>query len=372
MNDTVIQETLLSAEALAATEAPMFEPDLIDASRPVIISLADVKPLPINWLWPNRIPLGMLTLLVGDPGTYKSFLTLYMAAKVSKGGAWPDSGTTESNAPQGSVVILNAEDDLARVVRPRLDALEADVTKIIALEGVKVKDEGNREHNEYFSLQRDIPALQQAVLNQRDTKLVIIDPLNAYLGGRIDSNNDSDVRSILRPLVDLAEKCSVAVIGVMHLNKNTFGKPIYRVMGSLGFSATARTCWLVTPDTNDPDSKRRLLIPVKYNVLIEPTGLAFEIVDGKMVFENEPIDITADEALGTTGTIEAPALNQAKQWLSQLIIPGKSMAAAEVYKSANEKGIRKRTLERAKGELHIGSYSLTVNDKKVWFWGTKE
>jgi hypothetical protein len=176
----------------------------------------------------------------------------------------------------------------------------------------------------------------------------------------------------LRPLVDLAEKYSVAVIGVTHLNKNASGKAVYRAMGSLAFLAAARTCWLVTTDPNDPDSKRRLLTPAKQNVLIDPTGLAFEIVDGKVVFENDPVTITAEEALGTTGSIEAPALNEAKQWLSERVTTGKTMAATEVYKQADEQRISKRTLERAKKELHIESYPLTVDGKKVWFWGVKE
>ena len=351
-------------------EAPMFEPDLIDTSRPIIVSLADVKPLPIDWLWFNRIPLGMLTLVLGDPGLGKSFLTLYMASRVSTGEAWPDrDGIPDNCAPKGSVVILTAEDDLAHVVRPRLDALEADVTRIVALEGVKIKDEDDREHREYFNLQRDLPALQQAVRSQKDTKLVVIDPLSAYLGGRIDSHKDAEVRSVLRPLVELAEQCGVAVVGVTHLNKNASGKAVYRAMGSLAFLAAARTCWLVTTDPNDQDSKRRLLTPAKQNVLIEPTGLAFEIVDGKVVFENDPVTMTAEEALGTTGTIEAPALNEAKQWLSEQVTTGKTMAATEVYKQAKERGISNRTLERAKKELHIVSYPLSEAGKKIWFWG---
>jgi putative DNA primase/helicase len=182
----------------------------------------------------------------------------------------------------------------------------------------------------------------------------------------------AEVRSVLRPLVELAENCGVAVIGVTHLNKNASGKAVYRAMGSLAFLAAARTCWLVTTDQNDPDSKRRILTPAKQNVLIEPTGLAFEIVDGKVIFENEPIDITADEALGTTGTIEAPALNEAKQWLSEQVTTGKSMSAIEVYRLADEQGISGRTLERAKKELHIASYPLSVEGKNVWFWGAEK
>jgi putative DNA primase/helicase len=349
-------------------EAPMFEPDLIDVSRPIVVSLADVKPLPIDWLWFNRIPLGMFTLILGDPGLGKSFLTLYMATKVSTGGTWPDSETPENSAPKGSVVILTAEDDLAHVVRPLLDALGADTTKIIALEGVKIKDENDREHCEYFNLQRDLPALQQAIRNQKDTKLVVIDPLSAYLGGRIDSHKDADVRSVLRPLVELSEQCAVAVIGVTHLNKNPTGKVVYQAMGSLAFLAAARTAWLVTADPNEPDSKRRLLTPAKHNVLIEPTGLAFEIIDGKVVFENEPLDITADQALSTVSTIEPEALNKAKTWLAEQLPQGSAVTAAEIFRQAEEEGIKKGTLRRAKQELGVVSYALSSEGKLHWFW----
>ena len=263
---------------------------------------------------------------------------------------------------------MTAEDDLSYVVRPRLDALEADTTKIIALEGVKIIDENEREYTEYFNLQKDLPALQQAVRNQRDTKLVIIDPLSAYLGSRIDSHKDADVRSVLRPLVQLAEDCNIAVIGITHLNKNTSGKAVYRAIGSIAFLASARTCWLVSVDPNEPDSKRRLLTPAKHNILIEPTGLAFEIIDGKVVFENEPVTISADEALATGSTIKAQALDEAKKWLSEQLTPGKSITANEIYKMAEEEGISKRTLERAKKELNIKSSPEIVLDKRVWFW----
>ncbi|MGD1041492.1 MAG: AAA family ATPase [Sedimentisphaerales bacterium] len=338
-------------------------------SKPIIKTLADVKPLPIDWLWFNRIPLGMLTLILGDPGLGKSFLTLYMASRVSTGGAWPDrDGIPDNCASKGSVVILTAEDDLSHVVRPRLDALEADVTKIDALEGVKIKDENDREHCEYFNLQRDLSALQQAVRSRKDTKLVVIDPLSAYLGGRIDSHKDAEVRSVLRPLVELAEQCSVAVVGVTHLNKNANGKAVYRAMGSLAFLAAARTCWLVTADPNDPDSKRRLLTPAKHNVLIEPTGLAFEIVDGKVVFESEPVTLTADEALSTVSTIEPEALNKAKTWLVEQLPQGSAVTAADIFRRADEQGIKKGTLRRAKQELGVVSYALSSEGKLHWFW----
>jgi hypothetical protein len=173
---------------------------------------------------------------------------------------------------------------------------------------------------------------------------------------------------VLRPLVELAEKCGVAVIGVTHLNKNASGKAVYRAMGSLAFLAAARTCWLVTTDPNDPDSKRRLLTPAKHNVLIEPTGLAFEIVDGKVVFESEPVTLTADEALSTVSTIEPEALNKAKTWLVEQLPQGSAVTAADIFRRADEQGIKKGTLRRAKQELGVVSYALSSEGKLQWFW----
>jgi len=366
--DEPVGESVFQIQQLASGLDGAIEPS--SGSQPIIKSLADVEPLPINWFWYNRIPLGMLTLVLGDPGLGKSFLTLYMAAKVSTGGAWPDlDGMPDNSAPKGSVIILSAEDDLAHVIRPRLDSLGADVSKIIALEGVRVKDEDGREYQEYFSLQHDIKALQQAVQSRKDTKLLIIDPQNAYLGGGIDSHRDADVRSVLAPLVELAEQSGVAVVCVMHLNKNTTSKVVYRAMGSIAFTAAARTVWLVSTDPNDPDSRRRLLTPAKHNVLIEPTGLAFELVDGKVVFENEPVNITADEALST---IESPERDRAKQWLTELLPPGTSIAAIEIQKQAEAESISIRTLNRAKRELKVVSYPLQTEGKRPqWFWRIK-
>lgn len=333
-------------------------------SQAVIKNLSDVQPLPIEWFWFNRIPLGMLTLIVGDPGLGKSFLTLYMAAKVSTGGEWPDADSVPDNyALKGVVLILSAEDDLSHVIRPRLDAMGAEPSRIIAVEGVRVKNGDNCS----FSLQHDLPALQQVVSSRQDIKLVIIDPLSAYLGGGIDSHRDADVRSVLMPLVEFAERNNIAVVGVSHLNKNSTGKAVYRAIGSIAFLAAARTVWLVSNDPDNPESKRRLLTPVKHNVLVEPAGLAFEIVDGRVVFEDEPVNMTSDQALGQVSTVESPLLNKAKQWLVEQLPAGKAVTSTELAKLAQENGITESTLRRAKKELGVASYPLKDGDKRVWF-----
>jgi len=359
-----VGESVFQIQQIAAGLDGALEP--CGDSQPIVVGLSDVQPLPIYWFMYNKIPMGMVTLIEGDPGLGKSFLALYMAAKVSTGGMWPDDGVPDNRAPKGSVVILTAEDDLAHVVRPRLDSLGADMSKIFALEGVKLRDEDNREYQAYFNLQRDLPALQQVVRSQKNTKLVIVDPLSAYLGGNIDSNKDSDVRSVLRPLVELAEQFGVAVIGIRHLNKSGSSKALYRGMGSIAFTAAARTVWLLSTDPDNPDSRRRLLTPAKHNILIDPTGLAFELNNGRVEFENEPVTMSADEALNI---IEAPERDRAKQWLSELLPSGTSIAGTEIQKQAEVEGISIRTLNRAKRELNVVSYPLQTEGKRPqWFW----
>jgi hypothetical protein len=336
-------------------------------SVPIIRNLDSVEAKPITWLWYNKIPCGMFTLVFGNPGLCKSWMVLDWTARISKGGLWPDG----EQSPLGRVVLLTAEDPLESVVKPRLMSMEADPKNIDAFYAVRRRDADGRQRQAFFSLQDDLLSLRQAI--RPDTKLIIIDPLSAYYGGKgFDSYRDADVRRVLAPLVELAEETGVAIVGITHLTKNTTGKAIYRALGSVGLIAAARTAWLVSEDPDNPKSKRRLLIPTKQNILTNPTGLAFEINDGKVVYETEPIHTTADEALEQGSTIEAPALKQAKQWLIEQLTPGKSMSATEIYRQADEQGISKRTLERAKKELHIVSYPLTVEGKMVWFWEIKQ
>jgi putative DNA primase/helicase len=357
-------ESIHKIQQLAAGLEGAIEPNY---SRPILKSLADVQAKPISFLWYNKIPMGMLTLLEGDGGLGKSFLSLYIAAKISTGGEWPDINELPDNkAPMGSVIILSAEDDLEHIIRPRLDTLKADVSKIISLEGVKVRNSEGKEGNEYFNLRDDMKALEQAISSCNDCKLVIIDPLSAYLGAKTDSHKDSDVRCVLSPLIELAERKQVAILGIMHLNKNSNNKAIYRGMGSVAFNAAARTAWMVSKDPDNPESKRRLFTPMKHNVLVEPTGLAFEIVDGKVVFEDEPLIMSADEALQSS-TVESPLLDKAVNWLIEQLPTGRTVASTEISRLAAIEGITESTLRRAKRKIGVNSFPCEVQGKKTWF-----
>jgi len=328
-------------------------------SVPVLVRLADVRPEPVRWLWPERIALGKLTLLAGDPGLGKSFITLDMAARVSTGNLWPD-GTDAGNDPAG-VVLLTAEDDLADTVRPRLDAAGADVTRIRALKAVKHFDfKGGGERQHPFNLSEDLDTLEQAIRDVADCRFVVIDPISAYLG-RTDSHKNSEIRGLLAPLAELAARHGVALVAITHLRKGQ-GPAMYRPMGSLGFVAAARAAYVVTKDKDDPTGQRRLILPMKNNLGNDRTGLAYRLDDsfsanGQPVvkWEADAVEISADEALRPdNGRDEGDtsALDEARNWLRNALAGG-PCPAKDVLAEARADGIAKRTLDRAKKDLGV-------------------
>ena len=326
---------------------------------PILISLDSIDPEPVQWLWHNRIPLGKLSLIVGDPGVGKSFLMIYLASHVTTGESWPD---ISDPIPQGSVIILTAEDGLADTVRIRADAAGADAGKIKILEGVINKE----ENREFFKLTKHVSDLEQAIKETPDIRLIGIDPVTAYLG-KTDSHKDSNVRELLAPVASLAEKYKIAIVGITHLNKNVMLQVIYRTMGSLGFVAAARAVWAVSWDESDESQIRRLFMPIKTNLSINPTSLAFNIVDNRVVFEKHPIEINAEQALSKEKREETSSLNQAVNWLREALEDG-PIASKDIYRMAKENGISEATLRRAQVKLKIRPYKEGSARDKKWFW----
>lgn len=327
--------------------------------QPIITSLDSISPEPVEWLWFNRIPLGKLSLIVGDPGTGKSFLSIYLAAHVTTGDPWPD---IEAPIPKGSVIILTAEDGLADTVRPRADAAVAGVEKIKILEGIINKD----GEEEFFNLIEHLQTLKQAIINTENVRLVIIDPITAFLS-KIDSHRDPSVRGVLAPLITLAEKYKFAIVGITHLNKNEAFKAIYRTMGSIAFIAAARSVWAISMDENDESSDRRFFTPLKTNLSIKPTSLAFSIIDNQVVFEKHPIEISAEEALSKERSEEISALSQGIIWIKEALEDA-PLPANDIYRMAKENRISESTLRRAKEKLKVKSYKEGMGKKGKWFW----
>jgi len=328
------------------------------AGRPGWVCMADVRSEPVQWLWPGRVALGKLTFIQGNPEVGKSFLTLDMAARVSTGRPWPDCADVANAA--GAVLLLSAEDGRADTILPRLQAAGADSTRVFAPDRVS-------------SLQGPgLGELERAIQERGPVRLVVIDPIAAYLGNT-DSHKNADVRRFLAPLADLAERNRVAVVCVTHLNKNGEGPAMYRATGSLAFVAAARAVWLATMDKGQKD--RRLLLSVKNNLTSPVPGLAYRIVEsaipgvGKVEWEPDPVTTSADEALSIPwGDDGRPnALQEAKDWLTDLLtggpIPGKQVKAR-----AERDGIALRTLDRAKVALEVRAYRKGFKRGSKWLW----
>jgi len=316
---------------------------------PVLVRVADVQPELVRWLWPGRIALGKLTLLCGDPGLGKSFITLDLAARTSTGSAWPDIPVLK-NAPSG-VVLLSAEDDLADTIRPRLDTAGADAARVVALQAVRRLRVDGKTEEAYFDLTQDLPALEAAIQRTADCRLVVIDPLTAYLG-KIDGHKNAEVRVILARLFELAARHKVAVLAVTHLNKASTLPAIYRAMGSLAFVAAARAVWAVVRDKDDESGRRRLFVPVKNNLGADETGLAYALEPvgqtARVKWESDPVNIRADEALDGGGR-KAKVQHDARQFVIDTIkANGGDMLSDDLTAAAEAQGISERTLWRAK------------------------
>jgi len=333
-----------------------YVPWKFDSLRSQLVGLDTVLPERVDWLWHNRFPLGKLSLICGDPGDGKSYFSIFMAAHVSTGRDWPD---IPGPIPQGSVIILTAEDGLADTVRPRADANLADVSKIKIIEGIK-----DQNGVKVFNLIEHIPQLEEAVQAIEDVRLVVIDPITAYLG-ETDSHKNADVRRVLAPLSKIAEQNRIAVLAITHLNKDTAKKAVYRTMGSLAFTAAARAVWAITRDEND--NHRRLFLPIKTNLSHDPKGLAFRIENSRLIFEDQPIEIRAEDALSNEVQDETTAIAQACEWLQEALSDG-TLPAKDCFRMAKDNSISEASLRRAKQKLGVRSSKHGALEKSRWMW----
>jgi len=260
--------------------------DALPAFPPRIVRLADVPPEKVAWLWRGYIPLAKVTLLDGDPALGKSNLTLDLAARVSRGLCMPDGSRSDLTGPAG-VVLLNAEDGLGDIIRPRLEAAGADLTRVDALESV-FDAQGEEQPIE---LPGDIDALQLAIARV-NAALVVIDPLMAYLSPNTNTYRDQDIRRALVPVKRLAEETDAAIVVVRHLNKATGQSALYRGGGSIGIIGAARTGLLVGADPDDATGTRRILATTKNNLSLKAAALAYHIESAgdscRVVWDDRP------------------------------------------------------------------------------------
>ena len=343
----------------------------------VVHRAADVEMRSLEWLWPGRVALGKLTLIAGEPGLGKSQLAAALAAAVTTGAPWPCG---DGHAPQGSVVMLSAEDDASDTVVPRLSATGADLARVRLVSAVQGGD-GLRRVRRSFNLQTDLDLLETAMRDAGDARLVIIDPLTSYLGRGIDGNQTPAVRSVLDPLAEMAARWRAAVVGITHFSKNGGVSAINRFIGSIAFVAAARAAFVVTADPESDDPARRLFLPVKNNLAPLGSGLSFRIAQQPLgnghqasaVTWGEPVTVTAGEILSETATAdEHPARTEAQEFL-RVTLAGGPRAVTEIQAEAASAAIAWRTVRRAKTMLGVSTERKAEAGEGLgadgrWYW----
>jgi putative DNA primase/helicase len=352
------------------------------------VRASDVIMRAITWLWPNRFALGKIGIIAGLPDEGKGQVLCYIAAQTTRGGLWPNG---EGRCPQGSILILSAEENPEDSLVPRLEAAGADCSRIHLLKMVREHDKKGREHKRMFNISTDLEHLRQKLFEVGDVKVVMIDPMSAYLGvGKVDSFRDTDVRAVLSPLKELAEEMKVAVIAVMHFNKKVdITNALLRVSNSLAFVGLPRHAYgVVAADENG----RQLFVRAKNNdaaksdnqtlafhfevrkVGVDP-GTGIPIEAPFIVWEPGYVDITATEAMQAASENKSPgAREEAKKFLLNMLANG-PVPAAEVQEAAKANSISISSLRRAKDDLHVDvrqQPGKKRDDPDKWIWQLPE
>jgi AAA domain len=342
---------------------------------------SDVKMTPVSWLWPGKIAKGKLSLLAGEPGLGKSQAALSIAAAVSAGSVLP----TGERTPKGSVIVLSSEDTPEDTMVPRLKAVGAELDKIHILSMVRETKAGFESHRS-FNLQADLPVLERMVEKLGDVALIIVDPMASYLGKKVDSHRNTDVRAVLEPVAGLAARHGVAILGITHFSKGADTSAINRFIGSIAFIAAARSAFVVTKDPDSDDDDRRLFLPVKNNLARLGDGLALRVeqtilnVDGVDILTSlvrwlgEEVKQSANEVLAELADRRDTAVAAAEDFLIDYLAQGEQRVT-DIREAARGHGHSWRTVERAKQKLGIEA----VNDPEgpadsetppppCWWW----
>jgi hypothetical protein len=318
---------------------------------PEIKGIDTVAPQPVTFLWKPYIPLGKLTMLEGDPGEGKSWLSLAIATALSLGTALPYG----EPIPSGPAIIATAEDGLADTIRPRLDSMKADLSSIKVIDGLFSLDDTG-----FIMLEKYIVEIMPA--------LVIIDPLVAYLSGDVDIHKANQVRQATARLAHLAETYGPAILAVRHLTKGGSLKPIYRGLGSIDFTAAARSVLLAG---TDPDTQARGIVHIKCNLAPLGEAVGFELKDG-CFFWTAHSDLTAGKILAPDDGNSGSAVNEAKSFIIEMLSDS-DVLASEMYNDAASRGISSATLNRAKANLHVITYKEKNKGRAgKWYWKSAE
>ena len=311
-----------------------------------IIRMDSIQETKVTWLWYPYIPYGKITIIQGDPGEGKTTLVLHLAAALTRG---RQIGSDEVREPV-TVIYQTAEDGLADTVKPRLLAADADCSRVLVID----------ETQKCISMTDD--RLEEAI-RQTNARLVILDPIQAYLGADVDMHRANEIRPIMKHLSDLAEKYECAIVLIGHMNKAIGVKASYRGLGSIDFAASARSVLIVAREKEKPQI--RVVIHAKSSLAPEGNPIAFELDPDTGFRFIGTYDADPETLLMGTGGKKKSRLAEELllSALAQSEVPQQS-----ILERARALGISKRTLDQVK--LNLGVSSNRRQDG--WYWSLPE
>ena len=314
-----------------------------------IIRMSDVELTPVEWLWKPYLPFGKLSVLQGNPGEGKTYFAMHLAAACTNGKLLPNMERMEPF----NVIYQTAEDGLGDTVKPRLIEAGADLDRVLVIDDSDVQ------------LTLSDERIEKAII-ENNARLVIIDPIQAYLGADVDMNRANEVRPIFMRLGQVAQRTGCAILLIGHLNKAAGMQSLQRGLGSIDIAAAVRSVMFIGKLKHDPTM--RILTHEKSSLDPPGVSLAFSLGDeGGFRWVGE-YDITADEMLSGIEPQRETKTQQAKDLICTLLAGGKQVLSEDIDKAALERGIPGRTVRDAKRELGDALKSKIVEGRKKVFW----
>ena len=314
-----------------------------------IIRMSDVELTPVEWLWKPYLPFGKLSVLQGNPGEGKTYFAMHLAAACTNGKLLPNMERMEPF----NVIYQTAEDGLGDTVKPRLIEAGADLDRVLVIDDSDVQ------------LTLSDERIEKAIV-ENNARLVIIDPIQAYLGADVDMNRANEVRPIFMRLGQVAQRTGCAILLIGHLNKAAGMQSLQRGLGSIDIAAAVRSVMFIGKLKHDPTM--RILTHEKSSLAPPGASLAFSLGDESGFRWVGEYDITADEMLSGIEPQRETKTQQAKDLICALLAGGKQVLSEDIDKAALERGIPGRTVRDAKRELGDALKSKIVEGRKKVFW----
>ena len=314
-----------------------------------MIRMSEIQQTEVEWLWYPYIPFGKLTIIQGNPGEGKTFFAMQLAAACTNRKYLPQMEPFEPF----NVIFQTAEDGLGDTVKPRLVSAEADMERVLVID--------DTEHPLTLADKR----IENAI-RENNARLVIIDPLQAFLGANVDMNRANEVRPILRRLADTAQNTNCAIVMIGHLNKASGSQSTYRGLGSIDITAVVRSLLFIGKVKTDPTT--RVIVHEKSSLAPPGQSLAFSLGDEKGFRWIGAYDISAED-LHAGGEGNKTELKQelAVKLITEFLAEGKKVSSAEINAEARERGISERTVRLAKNSMG-DKIASERQGKDWWIW----